>query len=131
MTSMLMQVDPYFFPYSVLDWGLAVVALVVMGVMVYAFSRVAMFQHKAVNEHTEKYIETLDRLVAASRGLADQVNDQNERFEDLRSDIRWTRELVEAVHFGHHAPSERRPPERGGYSETRSLQSRARGGTLP
>lgn len=69
---------PYAFPYSLLDFGVTVLTIIVVGVLGYLYLQMVKVQHKAANDVLHELVTTCENLVRLSRDLVDTVERTHE-----------------------------------------------------
>ena len=79
---------PVELPFSILDYGLTALALILMGGIVYVFVRF-------LTNHMTGVTTTLEHLVETSRDLRDESHGMADEFHRLTSEVR---ELSRALH---------------------------------
>ena len=85
------------FPFSVLDFGLTALALILMGVMGYFFTRLVQTQHKNSKEIHEKNIAALERLMDLARLAIDSLHELSSDMAELRDDVHRNRRLIDEI----------------------------------
>lgn len=92
------MIGQYYFPYSILDFGLTALALLIMGIIGYLFFRFVTHQHKLASESAEKHIEALKHLADYINTVTTALHDVSLELHELREDVYRNRYLLDQAH---------------------------------
>lgn len=82
---------------ALLDYGVTVIAVIVMGLMIYLFIRIAQTQHGVAHEDHARLVKITEALVDSSRDLADNVHIMTTEVARVHDDVWKNRQLLEAM----------------------------------
>jgi len=83
---------PQDIPFSILDYGVAIVALLVLGLVVYLFMKFLSNHMGEMARILKSVVESGEHLADMTRGMADEFHRCTEEVRDMHRDFRESRD---------------------------------------